>query len=70
LRWQTLWLLGREIRVPTLVAYMAGPVAKAAARTAETVCAAIGEILGAFTSQECANYSETQDMREPKIIRL
>jgi transposase len=28
----------------------------AAARTLETVCAAIGEILGAFTSQECANY--------------
>jgi len=29
---------------------------KAAARTVETVCAAIGEILGAFTPQECANY--------------
>jgi hypothetical protein len=29
---------------------------KAAARTAETVCAAIGELLGAFTSDECANY--------------
>lgn len=29
---------------------------KAAARTGETVCAAIGEILGAFTPQECANY--------------
>jgi transposase len=27
-----------------------------AARTVETVCAAIGEILGAFTPQECANY--------------
>jgi transposase len=29
---------------------------KAAARTVETVCAAIGEILGDFTPQECANY--------------
>jgi putative transposase len=29
---------------------------KAAARTAETVCAAIGELLGAFTKDECANY--------------
>ena len=29
---------------------------KAAARTVETVCAAIGEILGAFTPQECSNY--------------
>jgi transposase len=29
---------------------------KAAARTVETTCAAIGEILGAFTPQECANY--------------
>jgi uncharacterized SAM-dependent methyltransferase len=29
---------------------------KAAARTIETVCAAIGEILGAFTPEECANY--------------
>jgi transposase len=29
---------------------------KAAARTVETVCAAIGQLLGAFTSDECANY--------------
>ena len=29
---------------------------KAAARTVETVCAAIGELLGAFTANECANY--------------
>jgi transposase len=29
---------------------------KAAARTVETVCAAIGELLGAFTRHECANY--------------
>jgi transposase len=29
---------------------------KAAARTIESVCAAIAEILGAFTAQECANY--------------
>ena len=29
---------------------------KAAARTAETICAAVGEILRTFTPQECANY--------------
>jgi transposase len=29
---------------------------KAAARTVETVCAAIGKLLGAFTKNECANY--------------
>lgn len=29
---------------------------KAAARTLETVCAAIGELLGAFTKAECKNY--------------
>jgi transposase len=29
---------------------------KAAARTVETVCATIGELLGAFTKNECANY--------------
>ena len=29
---------------------------KAAARTAEAVCAAIGELLGTFTPPECANY--------------
>jgi transposase len=29
---------------------------KAAARTVETVCAAIGQLLGTFTKDECANY--------------
>jgi transposase len=29
---------------------------KAAARTVETVCTAIGQLLGAFTENECANY--------------
>jgi transposase len=29
---------------------------KAAARTVEAVCAAIGQILGTYTSDECANY--------------
>jgi transposase len=29
---------------------------KAAARTVETVCTAIGQLLGAFTAHECANY--------------
>ena len=31
---------------------------KAAGRTAETVCAAIGQILQTFTAEECANYFE------------
>ena len=31
---------------------------KAAARTVEAVCAAIGQLLGTFTSNECANYFE------------
>ncbi len=29
---------------------------RAAARTVETICAAIGELLGAFSKHECANY--------------
>jgi transposase len=29
---------------------------KAAPRTVEAVCAAIGELLGTFTPEECANY--------------
>ena len=29
---------------------------KAAARTLEAICAAIGEILGTFTPRQCANY--------------
>jgi hypothetical protein len=29
---------------------------KAATRSAETICVIIGEILGAFTPTECANY--------------
>lgn len=29
---------------------------KAAARTIEAICATVGEILGAFTPEECANY--------------
>jgi hypothetical protein len=31
-------------------------VAQAAARSAETICVTIGEILRAFTPTECANY--------------
>jgi transposase len=36
---------------------------KAAARTVETVCAAIGEILGAFSAEECANYFRNSGYR-------
>jgi hypothetical protein len=43
---------------------------KAAARSAETICVTIGEILRTFTPTECANYSETQPMPDPKSIML
>ena len=36
---------------------------KAAARTTETICAAIGQILGTFTPQECANYFKNSGYR-------
>nr|WP_155255265.1 IS630 family transposase [Bradyrhizobium elkanii] len=36
---------------------------KAAARTVDTVCTAIGEALPAFTSEECANYLENSGYR-------
>lgn len=36
---------------------------KAAARTVEAVCAAIGELLGAFTKDECANYFKNSGYR-------
>jgi transposase len=41
---------------------------KAAARSVETICAGIGEILGAFTPAECASYFLTQAMPKPKVI--
>ena len=40
---------------------------KATARTIEAICAAIGEILGSFTSEECANYFRNSGY-QPKII--
>ena len=36
---------------------------KAAARTVDAVCAAIGELLGAFTPEECANYLKNSGYR-------
>jgi transposase len=36
---------------------------KAAARTVDTVCSAIGEVLDAFTPQECANYIKNSGYR-------
>jgi len=50
---------------------------KAVARTLNTVCAAIGELLGTFTKEECANYFKNsgyapsyQDMHQAKCITL
>jgi transposase len=36
---------------------------KAAARTVDTVCSAIGEVLDAFTPHECANYIKNSGYR-------
>ena len=36
---------------------------KAAVRTVDAVCAAIGELLHAFTSEECANYFKNSGYR-------
>ena len=36
---------------------------KAAARTVDAVCAAIGELLHVFTSEECANYFKNSGYR-------
>src|SRR3954454_14628883 len=38
---------------------------KAAARSVETICTAIGEILGAFTPDECANYFQNSGYAQP-----
>ena len=38
-------------------------IRKAAARTVDAVCAAIGEALQAFTSEECANYLKNSGYR-------
>ena len=44
---------------------------KAAARTVEAVSAAIGQLLSAFTSMECANYFEKmRDTPQLKFIPL
>jgi transposase len=44
---------------------------KAAARTVEAVCATIGELLGAFSVEECANYFKNSGYaHQPKLIML
>jgi hypothetical protein len=43
---------------------------KAAARSAETICVTIGEILRAFTPTDAPTISETQAMPNPKSIML
>ena len=42
---------------------------KAAARTVDAVCAAIGEVLQAFTPEECANYLKNSGY-QPNAIAL
>ncbi|TIX52180.1 MAG: hypothetical protein E5V26_00580 [Mesorhizobium sp.] len=43
---------------------------KAARRTADAVCSAIGQILDTVTSKECAHYFTEAGMLQPKIIAL
>ena len=43
---------------------------KAAARTVGAICAAMGEILGTFTPDECANYFKNSGYAKPNIITL
>jgi transposase len=43
---------------------------KVAARTREAVCSAIGQLLGNYTPEECANTSRTQDICKPNVILL
>jgi transposase len=43
---------------------------KTAARTVEAVCAAIGELLGAFVKDECAKYFKNSDMAQTTCIML
>jgi transposase len=42
--------------IEQVFAKLKGQLRKAEARNAEAVCAAIGELLDTFSSQECANY--------------
>ena len=43
---------------------------KAAERTTEAVCKAIGQLLDQFTAQECTNYFKQAGYRQPKAIPL
>jgi hypothetical protein len=43
---------------------------KAAARSAETICVIIGEILRAFTPADAPTISETHAMPNPKSIMV
>jgi transposase len=43
---------------------------KAAARTREAVCAAIGKLLGAYTPDECASYFKNSGYAPHKLITL
>jgi hypothetical protein len=43
---------------------------RAAARIVEAICAAIGEIVGTFTSEECANYFKNSGMPNLKSSRF
>jgi hypothetical protein len=43
---------------------------KAAARSAETICVTIGEILRAFTPTECANYFRNSGYAQSQSIML
>ncbi|MGY4509794.1 transposase [Bradyrhizobium sp. USDA 3650] len=50
-------------RIERVFAKLKHLLRKAAARTVDAVCAAIGELLYAFTPEECANYLKNSGYR-------
>src|SRR5260370_3489681 len=60
----------REVRKPAQERKHSQPLRKAAARSAESICVTIGEILRAFTPTECANYFRNSGYANPKSIML
>jgi transposase len=55
--------LGSHNPIEQVFAKLKHLLRKAAARTVDAVCAAIGELLHAFTSEECANYFKNSGYR-------
>ncbi len=63
-------ILTRPEPVEQVFAKLKHLLRKAAARTADAVCAVIGELLDTFTSEECANYLKKTQVIEVNVITL